>query len=376
MKERDCPLCGNHYRRQLHIITLTFGGVQTIDYCTRCSMVYSSLSETVDYEEGSIYTLPGAIGSGVTENDRKRLDATAQDICRLGLSVEAPILDVGCAQGGLLTALRRYGLTNLMGLDPSRDCVQQTRVSGHSCIQGALEELPPSMLGRYELVILSHVLEHIQDPVGALRSAWDLLTPGGKVYIEVPDAENYSSVGAPFLDFNAEHINHFSPKTLDYVVEQSGMRLTGMQRKTIELPHKAGYPALWAIAKQPRGSFAQMNLYIEVAEERLKAINRYLEKELEGARRVIIWGVNSYCANIVTLPVFQRVSITQAVDRNPALHGRISCCGVGVVYPDEIRHNDIPIVITTLMAINSIRADIEARGLPNRVISIPDEVYS
>jgi len=370
---RECPLCGSTKRRTLHQLTLTFGGDQRIYYCTNCSMIYASAGNPVNYNEDSIYTLPGAIGSGVTENDKKRLDETAAAIDRMFWNKSISILDVGCAQGGLLNALKSHGFTNLSGMDPSFACVDMTRAAGHHAYHGTL---PGNQVASYDLIILSHVLEHIEDVTGALRGAWDWLKPGGHIYIEVPDASRYWIVGAPLLDFNSEHINHFTKRTLQYAIEQAGLRVESeVQGKIIQLPHYV-YPALWVLATEPAGSYAAMRSYITEAEDRLRKINNYLEAALEGERRIIIWGVNSYCANIINLPVFQRVKIVQAIDRNPALHGRIACCGVGVVNPDEIRHSDIPIVITTLMSIDSIRADIGARGLPNQVISIPNEVYS
>jgi SAM-dependent methyltransferase len=40
--------------------------------------------------------------------------------------------------------------------------------------------------GQFDVIILSHVLEHVSEPAGFLKSAVDLLKPGGYIYIELP----------------------------------------------------------------------------------------------------------------------------------------------------------------------------------------------
>lgn len=77
--------------------------------------------------------------------------------------------------------------------------------------------------GRHDLVLLVHVLEHLRDPVGALRRAADLAQPTGVVYIEVPNL-----VAARRLterQFHAAHIFNFTPATLDRACRLAGLEL-------------------------------------------------------------------------------------------------------------------------------------------------------
>jgi SAM-dependent methyltransferase len=53
---------------------------------------------------------------------------------------------------------------------------------------GKLHELvPPDLHGQFDACIASHVIEHIPDPIGFLRSLETLLTPDGVVALAVPD---------------------------------------------------------------------------------------------------------------------------------------------------------------------------------------------
>ena len=78
-------------------------------------------------------------------------------------------------------------------------------------------------LGAFDLVVLSHVLEHVADLGGAASALSRLVAPDGMVYVEVPDAAHYCDhLVAPFHDFNTEHINHFSLTLLDALLVRHG----------------------------------------------------------------------------------------------------------------------------------------------------------
>jgi 2-polyprenyl-3-methyl-5-hydroxy-6-metoxy-1,4-benzoquinol methylase len=55
-----------------------------------------------------------------------------------------------------------------------------------------VENIPTQEYGRYDAVIMIAVIEHLVDPVGALRQVQMLLKPGGFVYIDTPNIAKYS----------------------------------------------------------------------------------------------------------------------------------------------------------------------------------------
>lgn len=56
----------------------------------------------------------------------------------------------------------------------------------------------------FDLVFSSHCLEHLVDPERALRGWWDVLKPGGFLYVLVPDFEYYEQLRWP-SQFNGDH---------------------------------------------------------------------------------------------------------------------------------------------------------------------------
>lgn len=102
---------------------------------------------------------------------------------RLGLaSTQCRILDVGCGDGRLFPLLERFG--DVSGLEP--DPTTFGTPAPDPRIRHAPFTAPLPFDGRFDLVTLFDVLEHLDDRVGALRLVRDALRPGGTVLITVP----------------------------------------------------------------------------------------------------------------------------------------------------------------------------------------------
>ncbi len=67
------------------------------------------------------------------------------------------------------------------------------------------------MRATFDLIVCSHVFEHIADPVQDAANLLSLLRPEGRIYIEVP-CELWSSPPTPREP--ATHINYFSANSL------------------------------------------------------------------------------------------------------------------------------------------------------------------
>ncbi len=369
---RLCPVCASENRELLHTLQLTSGEWQNIYCCIDCGMGYTSLSKAVDYADDSIYVAPNAVGSGATTADRNRLVGTAKIIAQLEPCREAAILDVGCAQGGLLTALWEEGFRNLRGLDPSPICAQMARDAGHLAAVGTLE----IEAGQYDLIILSHVLEHVEDPISLLKVAKSRLTASGHLYIEVPDASCYNN---PFLDFNAEHINHFDYGSLANCANFALLRGARTGQRSFLLADKSAYRAEWIWVDTqpidrklaPTSTAPNLRDYIDKSKRALATINIHLEQQLKGEPNLILWGAGSYLGNVLALPAIKARYIVAIVDSNPALKGKV-VAGRAIMSSQGLEKwpQPEPILITSLLAIKSIKADIARMGLVNKVITL------
>jgi SAM-dependent methyltransferase len=95
------------------------------------------------------------------------------------------LVDVGCGRGDLGALLVERGW-RVTGIDPSPNACATARAGGIDARVGTIEdvELEPEA---YDAAVFRHSLEHMSDPLGALRRAREALRPGGLVLISVPN---------------------------------------------------------------------------------------------------------------------------------------------------------------------------------------------
>jgi SAM-dependent methyltransferase len=73
----------------------------------------------------------------------------------------------------------------------------------------SLEGIPPVS---QQTIYSSHVLEHIPDPVMAVRSWWKALAPGGRMIVIVPHRDLYEKKKTPPSQWNMEHVTFWLPE--------------------------------------------------------------------------------------------------------------------------------------------------------------------
>ena len=98
------------------------------------------------------------------------------------------LLDVGCGNGEFLTLARSAGW-DVVGLDFDPSAVKVARSRGLDVRQGSVEVLDPAKES-FDGVTLSHVIEHVHDPLAVLHQCHALLKPGGWIWIETPNIES------------------------------------------------------------------------------------------------------------------------------------------------------------------------------------------
>ena len=82
----------------------------------------------------------------------------------------------------------------------------------------------------YDMISFIYTLEHLADPLAALRTARDGLRGGGLVFIEVPDALAFRVTPAEDEIFNSCHLWMFEPRTLADALAACGLELFALER--------------------------------------------------------------------------------------------------------------------------------------------------
>jgi SAM-dependent methyltransferase len=143
------------------------------------------------------------------------------------------LLDVGCGSGDLLCALREDGW-DVRGIEPGEAGVAAACRRGLAVEPGRFDVTTADGeagggVQTYDAIVLSGVLEHLHDPLAALRRARGLLAPGGLVAIlHVPlfDSPEARAFGARWLALDLpRHLTHFERATVPRLAAAAGLAI-------------------------------------------------------------------------------------------------------------------------------------------------------
>jgi 2-polyprenyl-3-methyl-5-hydroxy-6-metoxy-1,4-benzoquinol methylase len=389
---RPCPVCDSergdvlHHQKFAVVEDYPLPDEYDVVICASCEMVFADTPATqADYDRfyatNSIYEQPAGAETGATPpDDIPRLEQTGGIFANHIPSKEARILDVGCANGGLLQVLARLGFHNLVGADPSPACVENTRNGGCQAYRGELAHLPEG-IGCFDAVILTSVLEHVLDVKRAISALVDVCTGNGRIFLEVPDAAGYADhLHAPFQDINTEHINHFNIASLRNLMAQFGF--TPVLEKRVLVTGFSGllFPGLEAGYERRSGSVqqpwlidstfrGQMERYIKESRAVLQAIDLQLQKVLASSKEVIIWGTGQLTMKLLCDTALKDAKVVAFVDGNPVNVGK-TLRGVPIIRPEQLEDQKTPIILATLLHTEGIRNRIISLGLANPVVTL------
>jgi SAM-dependent methyltransferase len=139
------------------------------------------------------------------------------------------ILEMGAGEGSILDCLarRRFG-TRLSAADISESAVRAITGRGipglETCMLFDGGRLPVEDQS-FDLVILSHVIEHAEHPRQLLYEAKRV---GRQVFVEVP-LEDTLGLGSDYTPTSLGHINFFSPRTIRFLVQSCGFTVNSQE---------------------------------------------------------------------------------------------------------------------------------------------------
>ncbi|MDB5700185.1 MAG: class SAM-dependent methyltransferase [Sphingomonadales bacterium] len=136
------------------------------------------------------------------------------------LPTNARILEIGCGTGHNLSMLAKFGTVEGSELDPASRAIAIERF-GPVIGDARLPELDRIEDGRYDMVALLDVLEHVEDDVAALKGIAKRLKPGGRILVTVPQYQWLWSGH----DVANHHFKRYSKKSLRAAVAASGLEM-------------------------------------------------------------------------------------------------------------------------------------------------------
>ena len=133
-------------------------------------------------------------------------------------------LEIGCGYGVFLAYLKRHGW-KVAGVDLSPHAAARTKEQfGIEVFVGQVGDAPFEPAS-FDYVHLSHIVEHFFDPLESLKQVFTLLKPGGRAYVELPNAAGVGAEisGEYWYGWDApRHLFMFTPETLSQTIEKAG----------------------------------------------------------------------------------------------------------------------------------------------------------
>lgn len=216
--------------------------------CSECGLVYQNprmseaelarfYAERYQLERHKVADLATAMRRMRQVKRFKQKKKRAKEIAGL-LGPSSRVLEVGAGYGMLLAAIREVTGAHVEGVEPSTIGVRVAKdafdLSLEQCdIDSFLKQRHES----YDLIVLSHVLEHLCNPKKTLSALRELLAIGGTLYIAVPNV--CMPDDAPDRFFHSEQLTFFSPRTLVRMLDEAGFAVTLLEERTRELVVRA-----------------------------------------------------------------------------------------------------------------------------------------
>jgi SAM-dependent methyltransferase len=387
---RACPVCGGVARPRLfrqdfaEIEAVTVVDGYDVVVCGRCGAGFADdipeqAAFDAYYREMSKYEYHQREGAE-SEYDGRRLAIIADILAPFVPDTQSRILDVGCATGRLLALLRDRGFPRVTGLDPSPACAAAAdRLYGVAVRTTTLSHLHETG-DTFDVVILVGVLEHVRDLDTALAEVRAVLSPNGIVYVEVPDALTFADwPNAPFQDFSTEHINFFSPVSLENLMRRHGFITRFSEQNARGQSYRTTMSNVSAVFQKTAstepfvptfdaGTEQGLRRYIDscrAVEERLHAT---IAAIAESRRPVIVWGVGTHTGRLMRTSRLPDANIVAFVESNARYQGK-TLHDVPIIAPEELRGRKEPILISSRVFQHEIERQIrDDLGLANETI--------
>jgi SAM-dependent methyltransferase len=386
---RPCPVCSGTAASTIFLNRMAacagYDFSAPILLCASCGSGYAGTAlpagDLRDYYSNlSKYDTLSCAGD-ISSLDRERAALAAAFVGPLVNSIGSA-LDVGCSAGVFLSKLRDAGIKDVRGIDPAGQAAEVARnLFGIQVSRAPAEGFDG--YGRFDLVCLMAVLEHLLEPRRLLAEVARQLRPGARVLIEVPDAGAFdrpvtNEAFEPLGEFSNEHINFLAIGDIRRLAHDVGLEVERWQ----SFRTANGCPGLFALLHQsecdsqiikpeegsaPTRTSCRESLPPYVSRSLL--LLERVEQRLAGVcgGEVLVYGAGNHTSRLMIHSAALSSSTVRAVfDRNRHLHG-LKIGSATILPPGEIgQFPGLPIIVSTFNASRDIQSAL--RGMTSQPV--------
>lgn len=329
---RSCPLCGGSKGTEVFRVAHEVCGLGRVAFsmacCTRCGMIYQApmtAPEAISdqYKLFSNYTFSAPENPPLSKPGERIMKGLQQAGVKPGA-----VYDVGTATGDLLYHFRAAGWT-VGGCDPSPKAAEVGKsYYGIDIAVGVDQDCLREQTG-LDLIVFSHVIEHLADPVETLNRANQALRRGGYIAFEFPCFESPEMFPPGF--FMMEHLNYFSTVTTRRLLAKTGFSPVFLEVSFWD----RHYPVITVVAvtdSNPDSSALNTNdfdrasslgeNYSDREKTIWQSVRERLSSQLRADDTVTIWGAGLHTSLLLEhTDILDRFHVTSIMDRDSQKDG-------------------------------------------------------
>lgn len=156
-------------------------------------------------------------------------------------------LEIGCNTGEFCYLLKEKFNLEPKGIDINPEAIK-IATKKYPQIEFEVKDFL-DLKGKYDVIYMQHVIEHLKEPEKALKKLKSLLNPNGKLIITCPNDWAYPSkffcwIRKTKFCYDPTHISEFNPKILSKIVKKAGFN----ELKVITKP--IGIPILYRVSRR------------------------------------------------------------------------------------------------------------------------------
>ncbi len=215
------------------------------------------------------------------------------------LSNKTCILDIGCGWGLALQYFKKKGM-ECYGFDPAIEAIEYGKTKGLNVKHAGIKNMDVFKGKKFDIVTMLNVLEHLSDPILALKQIKKILNKNGILVIDVPnDFNEFQVLGKEIHNLKdwwvapPNHLNYFSKDSLVKLLKSLGFKIKICEASfPLEMfllfgDNYVGNQKLGKICHQKRVTF-EKNLRDNGKSKLLKKFYRSLAK-LNLGRQIVVY---------------------------------------------------------------------------------------
>lgn len=232
------------------------------------------------------------------------------------------IIDIGCGSGVWLNFLYNNGYKYLTGVDVIERNVDYLD-NGIKRYCGSAYDMPRDMhKSKFDIVYSLAVLEHLLNPIDAVKSMALYLKETGKMIVAVPDMGLISESNTSCSHhFHQEHINYFSIYSMDALMRNAGMKRIydtkirfGTDAEDLLCAVYSRDCVSYAVTVRDEVTEPSIQRYVERAEIRENKIYEQIEDLIQREKSVVIWGCGARTMSVLSNTGLSKANIIKCVD--------------------------------------------------------------